>query len=835
MCISSLYDRFVLRHPKGAISALILVLLVVGSFGRHFALDASSDSLVLEQDPDLRLFREVVGRYSAEEFLLLTYTPEGPLYSDAVLQRLKSLRDELAGLSRVSSVITILDVPLLQNPPVPIKDLKANIKMLLDPATDREAAQAELAASPVFRDLLVSVDGKTTALAVYFTRDAEAGSLLARRTMLVDRQSSEGLNAAEETELQEVRCAYSGVQERHKAQRHGDIVAIRRIMAAYQGDAELFLGGVPMIADDMISFIKSDLRVFGLGMFVFLIVTLGLIFRGKRWVVLPMLCCAASVACMVGLLGMFDWKVTVISSNFVSLQLIMTMALAIHLIVRYRELIRERPVDENRALMLETVRTIFKPCLYTTLTTIAGFSSLMLCDILPVTDFGWMMTAGLCVSLVISFILFPAGMLLLSPVRHVPEESFGKRLTGFFARFTERHGTAILVTSAGIVFLTLVGILRLEVENSFIDYFHESTAIYQGMRFIDEKLGGTTPLDVVIDFPVAEEEAVAEEESAEAEDDEFSEFEDEFEEEENDERYWYTETRMDQIGAAHDYLDALPETGKVLSLHTVVKIALQLTEGEKLDSLGLALLFKQLPEDFRDIVQCPYVSIDDNQARISIRMKDSLPTLRRAAFLQKLRWELPEASGLAPEQIRLSGMMVLYNNMLQSLFRSQIQTAGMTVAALMIMFLVLFRSVSVSLIAIFPNVLASLVVLGVMGLLGIPLDMMTITIVAISIGIAVDNTIHYIHRFKHEFAVDRNYLQAMHRAHGTIGNAMFYTSITIILGFSILALSNFIPSVLFGLLTGLAMAMALLAALALLPRLILMVKPFGPEGGPDNV
>ncbi|MBT4815606.1 MAG: MMPL family transporter, partial [Lentisphaerae bacterium] len=309
---------------------------------------------------------------------------------------------------------------------------------------------------------------------------------------------------------------------------------------------------------------------------------------------------------------------------------------------------------------------------------------------------------------------------------------------------------------------------------------------------------------------------------------------DEFGEEESDERYWYTATRMGQIGAVHDYLDALPETGKVLSLHTVVKVALQLTNGEKLDSLGLALLFKQLPEDFRDIISSPYVSIEDNQARVSIRMKDSLPTLRRAAFLQKLRRELPEHAGLAPEQIRLSGVMVLYNNMLQSLFRSQIQTAGVTVAALMVMFLVLFRSVSVSLIAIFPNVMASLVVLGVMGLLGIPLDMMTITIVAISIGIAVDNTIHYIHRFKHEFAADRNYLRAMHRAHGTIGNAMFYTSITIILGFSILGMSNFIPSVLFGLLTGLAMAMALLAALALLPKLILLVRPFGREDTPGQ-
>ena len=826
-----LYDRIVLGKPGWTVLVLLCISGCLAYRGKDFRLDASADSLILEHDLDLNYFRAVNERYGTNEFLLVTYTPaSADLFEDETLTHLARLRDELRQLPRVSSVLTILDVPLLKNPPVPVKELRSNIKTLESPAVDKALARKEFAESKMYQGLLVSVDMRSTAIVVNLAPDEEFRELAKRRNDLRARRHDGTIAAHERSDLKHVSAAYKRQQDRLNKQRHEDIRVVRDIMDKYRASADLFLGGVPMIAVDMISFIRKDLKFFGCGMIVFLVVTLGMIFRRKRWVMLPMVCCALSAVVMIGLLGVAGWQVTVISSNFISLQLIMTMSLAIHLIVRYTELLTETPDADNRQLVLETVNTIFKPCLYTTLTTIAGFSSLVFCNILPVINFGWMMSVGLVVSLVVTFMLFPA-VLMLFP-RVVPtagSKRFGASLTAFFARFTGGHGTVILVASLALIGATAAGISQLEVENSFIDYFRESTEIYQGMKFIDERLGGTTPLDVVIDLEPNTRDAPSP--APDPDDDEEGVFEDfgEFDEAEHDQKYWFTPEKMRLVGEVHDYLDSLPETGKVLSLSVPIAIASDLFGGKPLDSFGLALFFNQLPEEFRSIVLDPYASVEHNQLRLNLRVKDSLKSLRRDALLKRIRADLVSKVGLKDGQFRLAGVMVLYNNMLQSLFRSQIQTIELTVLALMIMFLILFRSIQVSLIAIFPNLMSALVVLGVMGLLGIPLDMMTITIVAISVGIAVDDTIHYIHRFRHEFEHDRNYMRTMFRCHGSIGNAMYYTSITITIGFSILAISNFIPTVLFGLLTGLAMAIALVAALTLLPRLIILFKPFGPE------
>jgi predicted RND superfamily exporter protein len=601
-------------------------------------------------------------------------------------------------------------------------------------------------------------------------------------------------------------------------------------MDKYRGDAELFLGGVSMIADDMITFVKNDLKVFGLGVMGLLILTLGIIFRRIRWICLPMLCCVVSVVCMIGLLGRLGWEVTVVSSNFISLQLILTMAIAIHLIVRYRELVVQSPQAPNRELILDAVRLKLKPCVYAVLTTIAGFGSLVLCDILPVITFGWMMIAGLIVSLVVTFLIFPTVLMLMSKDR--PGGGGGRRLsvTSALARFTEAHGVLIVGVSGLVLIASLIGISKLKVENSFIDYFKETTEIYQGMKVIDQQLGGTTPLDVIVEFEGAGAAPAANDVAPTAQgDDEFGEFE-ELEEAASDEKYWFTAEKMRRIKAVHEYLDNIPETGKVLSLATMLSVAEKLNEGKPLDSFELALLYSETPEKFKRMLVGPYVSVEHNQARFWVRVRDSEKTLRRNELLKKIKAELTGISGLEAEHVHLAGLLVLYNNMLQSLFGSQIVTLGITVLALMVMFLVLFRSLKLALIAIFPNVLSIAAVLGVMGWLDMPLDMMTITIAAISVGIAVDDTIHYIHRFKREFEKDRSYLSTMHRCHGSIGHAMYYTSVTIIIGFSILALSNFIPSIYFGLLTSLAMLIALIAALTLLPQMLILVKPFGREG-----
>ena len=591
-----------------------------------------------------------------------------------------------------------------------------------------------------------------------------------------------------------------------------------------------------MVADDLITFIRSDLQVFGSAVFIFLILTLWFIFRQLRWIILPIITCTFSVITTSGFLGLFGWEVTVISSNFISIQLIITMAITIHLIVRYREIARLNPEMNQRKLILDSTVFMAKPCTFAVLTTVVGFASLILSGILPVMNFGWMMSAGIGVSLFLTFLIFP--ILLMQMPKVMPNTSFESRfaLTKIFADLTEKFGNKILYLSLIALIFSIVGISKLTVENSFIDYFKESTEIYQGMKTIDRQLGGTTPLDVVVNLDEDENDNLDEEmenssnSKLEQEDeDEFDEFEEEFEQSAGASQYWFTADKMDRIERIHDYLEGLDQTGKVLSLGTMLKIGRTINSGKSLDDFMLALLYSELPERFRKIILDPYVSVENNEARFSVRIRDSEPDLRRNEFLKQIKDDLKTKLEITDDKGQLANLLVLYNNMLQSLFKSQILTLGVVIISFLFMFIFLFRSITIALIAIFPNILSIGVVLGFMGWINIPLDMMTITIAAISVGIAVDNTIHYIHRFRYEYSKDQSYLSAMHRSHESIGYAMYYTSITIIIGFSILVLSKFIPSIYFGLLTGLAMLIALLSALTLLPQLLIVFKPLGDE------
>ncbi|UCG59970.1 MAG: MMPL family transporter [Phycisphaerales bacterium] len=828
--VAFFFDRVVLRHPKTIIFVVLAVVGLLAFQVRHFNLDASAETLVLENDEDLRYSRVIGSRYGQQDFLVMTYTPRGDLLSPDTLATLARLRDDLSSLDRVSSVLSVLDVPLLESPPIALKELTGDLPTLESPTVDKDLARTELRDSPLYQSLLVSSDLQTTALLVSFEDDQVYRDLRRRRDELRQKKASGALTPAERAELKLAVQRFRDYRDEWRQQRHQDIMAMRAIMDKYRGEAELFLGGVGMIADDMITFIKNDLKVFGIGVLLFLILMLGIIFKGVRWICLPMLCCVVSAICMIGLLGWLGWEVTVVSANFISLQLIMTMAIAIHLIVRYRELLAQNPQAPNHGLILNTIRLKLKPCLYAVLTTIAGFGSLVLCDVLPVIMFGWMMTVGLIVSLIVTFLLFPAVLILIPKAAPRSSREWRFSVTSILARFTEGHGALIVGVGGLVLIVSLIGISKLDVENCFIDYFDESTEIYQGMKTIDQRLGGTTPMDVIVEF--GEVEAVAAPEPAVAEsDDEFDEFDefDELDEAATDEKYWFTAEKMSRVKAVHQYLDELPATGKVVSLATMLSIVEKLNGGEPLDSFELALLYNETPDEFKTTLVSPYVSVEHNQVRFWVRVRDSEKTLRRNELLQKVKADLTGKLALDEDRVHLTGMLVLYNNMLQSLFGSQILTLGITVLVLTGMFLVLFRSARIAAVAMFANVLPIAAVLGMMGWLSIPLDMMTITIAAIGVGIAVDDTIHYIHRFKDEFQKDHKYMNTMHRCHGSIGHAMYYTSVTIIIGFSILALSNFIPSVYFGLLTGLAMFIALLAALTLLPQMLILVKPFGKE------
>jgi len=828
------FDRIVLRYPVIVLSCLFIVIAVLGYHARYFRIEASSETLIQQDNKNYLYYQKVIARYGFEDYVVITYTPRsGDILDDEALSRIARLRDEIARLHHVDSVLTLLDVPLLESPPRPLRETIANPMTLSDPGVDKGLARKELRTSPLYEKLLVSEDLRTTALQINFRPDPLYDNLWKQRQQLRQKIENGGLTPEEEVAFTRVRQEIEQHRGSMDKMRHDDILAIRSIMVKYDDHADLFLGGLSIIADDMMRFIMNDIEVFSGGVFLFLILALGLIFKRVRWVLLPMISCAFSVISMVGILGLFRWPVTIVSANFIALQLIITMAISIHLVVRFRELIRANPHARHRDLTREMVLTIKTPIFYAVLTTIAGFSSLLFSGILPVITFGWMMSAGILMSLVVTMIFFPAALLLFKKTPPPPAGGSSRfSLTDISSRFTEKHGRAVLVVSAAALILSAVGISRLRVENSFLNYFKSSTDIAQGLKVIDRQLGGTTPLDIVIDLGepnnagIKPENAPAPDNTAGI--DEFGEFS-EFDGQADPAKYWFTPNRLKRIEAVHDYLNGLPHTGKVLSLATLYKIAEKITDGP-LDTFELSLLFNQFPERYRDLLINPYVSVENNQTRISLRVVDTHETLRRNALLNDIDHELKNQFGFADKDVHLTGMLVLYNDVLQQLFDSQILTIGLTLLLLMGMFLVLFRSLKISLIALFPNLLSITCVLGAMGWLDIPLDIMTITIASISVGIAVDDTIHYIHRFRREIRVDGDYIRTMHRCHRSIGYAMFYTSVTIVAGFSILVLSNFIPTITFGLFTGLAMVIALLAALTLLPKLIILTKPFGPHG-----
>ncbi len=830
--LRSFYRHVVLKYPVAILIILGLGLAFLAEEARKLAIDASAETLLLEGDQDLQFTREVNERYYSPDFLVITYTPKSDsLLSDKTLDELKRLGNELEALDRVDTVTSLINVPLLQSPPKPVQELLKEVPTLESEGIDRELAKQEFLNSPIYSSNLVSPDFKTTALLVNLKDDDTYRALLKQRNALRSKEKETGLTPAEAADYEQVQADFKAHRDEMRVVEHENIVAVRAVMDGYRDHADLFLGGVSMIANDTISFIKDDLAIFGTGVLIFLIVTLWFIFHQARWILLPVLICATSVVATTGLLGLFQWEVTVISSNFISIQLIITMALTIHLIVKYRELAREFPDAPLPELVENAVMAMALPCFYAILTTIAGFSSLVFSGILPVINFGWMMSAGVFVSLILAFLIFPA-VLMLFPKAHQPPERTGRfSLTEIAANFTARRGGLILWISAGILVVSAIGITQLRVENSFIDYFKPSTEIYQGMSVIDQQLGGTTPLDVIIKFdsidtsaPAASDPAASD---AAPEDDFFDQFEEEFAQEQDSAQYWFTPERMRTVERVHDYLSSLPEVGKVVSLGTLLKVGVTLNDNQPLDGFLLALVYQELPERFRKIILTPYVSVENDEVRLSVRVIDSLPELRRDELLKRIERDLVEKVGLREGQARLASLLVLYNNMLQSLFSSQILTLGFAVLVLIFMFLILFRSLKLAVIAIFPNLLSIGTVLGMMGWVGIPLDLMTITIAAISVGIAVDDTIHYIHRFREEFEKDHNYIATMHRAHATIGSAMYYTSVTIVIGFSILVFSNFVPSIYFGVLTSLAMVAALAAALTLLPQLIIWIKPFG--------
>ena len=837
--IHKIYLATVINRPFHVLTSII-VLTLIAAFGMtNFKLDASADSLTLEHDNSIDYYREISKRYQSGDILVLTYTPKADMFSPESIKTLTQIRDDLVKVEGVASVYSILDVPLLYSPMRPLAQVKESPRTLLAPGVDFAQAKQEFLTSPVYRDTLLSPDGKTSAILLNLKVNNQYIEMARHRDALREKRDTQGLTSEEEKELEQVAAEFLAYRTAVAADDAARVEIVRGIAKHYQAQAQIFLGGVTMITSDMISYIKSDLVIFGAALIAFIIFMLAFLFRQWRFVVLPLTACLLSVILMVGWLSWIDWRMTVISSNFVALLLIMVFAFTIYLVVRYREIHAADPELDQADIVMETVRNMVVPCLYSALTTIVAFLSLIMSGIRPVIDFGWMMTIGLAVGFIITFAVLPAGLMLLPKGEPKDKGDKSAALTLIFSKLAEFHGGKILLLSLVVLSASIFGISKLVVENRFVDYFKSDSEIHQGLSVIDQQLGGTVTLDIILDAdqsapePAAETtEAVEDTEASEfSEDDPFAEMgDDAFGSDESaaPASYWYSVAGLDQVKQLTDYLETLPEVGKVNSLSIAYQLANDVNKG-KLNDFELNVMRNMLSDDIKKFMINPYLSDEHQQTRISLRVIETTPNLKRAELVKKIHDYAINEVGLKEEQVHFTGMLVLYNNMLQSLFKSQIATIGVVFVSIMLMILVLFRSLKIAFISILPNILAASAVLGAMGLIGIPLDMMTTTIAAIVVGVGVDQAIQYFYRFREEFAIDRNYAEAMHRSHASIGRAMYYTSATIIVGFSILMLSQFIPSIYFGILTAFAMFMAIVGSLTLLPKLILMMKPFGPE------
>lgn len=878
------FDRYidtVIARPKLVLSLIGLLLVVAIAGLPRFKLDASSEALTLKTDTALDFYREIAKRYDSGDFLVVTFEPRTELFSDESLALLDKLREELSSVTGVKSVTSMLDVPLLYSPKRGIVDSMRDTRTLLTPGVDRDLVRQEFLTSPVYRNLILSPDAQTTALQINFDVDTQYIDLVQRRDALRYMVENGSASAAQSLELEQVSQEFLAYRTKSEAKSHERVEAVRQIVAKYQDQAQMFVGGVSMITADMIQFIRSDLVVFGSASLLFMIIVLIALFRQLRFVVIPMLTCISSVVLMLGLISWLDWRLTVISSNFVALLLIISLAIIIHLIVRYREYERDYPEWGKARWVKAACSFMAKPCLYTTLTTMVAFASLVVSDIKPVIDFGWMMTMGLVVALILAFTLLPACLMLTKDNARASAPTRSLLPTAFFARQVEKRSPIILGAGVMLAVFSVVGIGKLTVENKFIDYFHQDTEIYKGLSVIDNELGGTTTLSIILNAPQEEQGAQDEQDGfADAFDTESpydqadpfaadagavqdetpsnsdtsaagfesdtgdafdttldDAFDDAFAEPsststseqtansngdlETYSNYWMTVAGLKRIEAIHDYLEARPEVGNVRSLATLYKLANDIAG--PVNDFELAIMEKSINEDLKKEVLSPFYAPEVGQTRISLRIKDLTPDLKRVALLESIRSDILNQGLVEPEEIKFTGLLVLYNNLLSSLFSSQIQSLTFVFIAIFVMFLILFRSLYLALLGILPNILSAGLTLGVMGWFGVPLDMMTIVVASVAVGIGVDNSIHYIYRYREELKQttntysDENAIESVYRSHNSIGQALAYTSIIIVFGFSIMLFSKFIPTIYFGVLTGFAMIAALLAALLLLP------------------
>ena len=732
----------------------ILFLLFGFSFNglNNFRFDASSETLVLDSDTEYQTYYEINNEFGSAEYVILAIKSK-KVFSNEGLIQLKALQEEFLALEAVSDVVSILDAPIFEQPKVSLIKSADNDKYLLIDELDLEKAKLELSTSPIFNELVISKDGEVTAMQInLYNLDDYSQAIKEMRSIINSNQFF-----------------------------------------------EMYLAGPAMIVVDTIDFIKADVITFGSLTVIIFFLLLGLFFR-DLWTVSVIIINAGLVMfSTMGILGLFDWPISIVSSNFLALLLITSIAISVHILVKIQEGI-------DRGLKnAESFSKIIAPCFYAALTTAVGFLSLILSDIKPVIDFGKMMAIGVGLNFLVSFIFIPSVLAIknISSNRNTNFVPFfynniylkGRKFIGNF------YLPILLICFPVFFYLSS----NLKVENKFIDYFNEDTEIYQGMSLIDNKLGGTTPLEIVLKLP--------EEEFFIDEDDLF------YSEGSETVTYWWREKNMNVLDDVQEGLTKFDALGKALSLVNGVQLAERLNNGNKIGDVELAFVKNSLIESERakDLLS-DFISEDQRSARITIRTIDSFDGINRNQLFQDIDSFLSEELADKDIQYKISGLAVLYNNLLQSLYSSQIKTISLVFAAIFLMLIILFRSFLNALFIIVVPAFSVGVVFSLMSIMSIPLDIMTITIASISVGMSVDYSIHFAWRYLQERKKSKE--NSEKETIYSTGRAILITGWTIIVGFLIFMFSNFNPTVLFGIFSALAILVSMAMSFRFLPILL---------------
>tara|TARA_Y100001970_G_scaffold188251_1_gene228963 strand:+ start:457 stop:2787 length:2331 start_codon:yes stop_codon:yes gene_type:complete len=774
------------------------MIIISAVYIKNFRIDASSDTLVAKNDIDFLYFNEYSKLFTSENFLILAVKNNDEI-DQKFINKFELLSQEILEIKNVNRVFSFIDAPILFLNNASLNSLSENnIETIKNSKYNVLEVLKELSNNPIYKDQILNSDQNVFSLIIYLDKNIKMEKARADFNNLIISRND-----------------YLHIKKSNDKERNILISEIRNVIKKTKDNNEYYLGGVEMIANDVINFVKKDIMIFSFFVTLIIVLVLFFIFKDFKFVIICLLSSVYSVFIIFGIIAFMQIEVTAISSNFLSLIFILSISMNIHIINYYRLL-----ENKTKFKIQTTFSKMFWPCFYTTLTTIVAFGSLVLTDIKPIIDFGIIMIIALSISFACSFTILPL-ILYIAP-ENVKQNINFLKLKDLFSSFVKNFYNKIIFSCFILLILSFGGIFNLNVENSFVNYFKKDTAIYKGMKLIDEELGGTTPLDIIINFNELDDSEDIE--NTEISDDDIFEDGDIFDLDiftDNQNNSWFTDEKIETIYNIHNYLDNKEEIGKVQSVASLIDMA-NLINKKPLEIFELSILYNEIPEDIKKSLIYPYLLIDENMAKITARIKDS-KNISRGELIKDIKTYLNTYESPSVDNFKVNGLLVLYNNMLESLFESQIKSLGFVILIIFMMFIILFKSIKLSIIAIIPNILAASFVLGIIGYLSIPLDIMTITIAAITIGIAVDNTIHYLYRFR-EFNKKHQLMESIKLTNSSAGLAVLTTSITLALGFSVLSFSSFIPTILFGIFTSMAMIFAMLGVIILIPSILIFAK-----------